>query len=105
MTAVREGELLWPLRRLRCQPVAERLRAPMRRDHSPHHVPHRIYMLDSSPYTLTGKKIEVPVRRILMGVLPAKAAKRAAMANIDALNFHVEYARTHARTQRDYAPS
>ena len=51
------------------------------------------------PYTLTGKKMEVPVRRILMGVPVEKAANRAAMANVQSLDYFVEY----ARTQHDYS--
>ena len=42
--------------------------------------------------------MEVPVRRILMGVPVEKAANRAAMANVEALDFFIEY----ARTQSDY---
>jgi acetoacetyl-CoA synthetase len=76
----------------------ERIRAQMRKDYSPRHVPDRIYSVNAIPYTLTGKKMEVPVRRILMGVPPEKAANRAAMANMDALDFYIDY----ARTQRDY---
>ena len=48
--------------------------------------------------TLTGKKLEVPVRRILSGVPEERAANRAAMADPAALDFFVEY----ARTQKDY---
>ena len=43
--------------------------------------------------------MEVPVRRILMGVPAEKAANRAAMANVQSLDYFVEY----ARTQRDYS--
>jgi hypothetical protein len=57
-----------------------------------------IIQVKAIPYTLTGKKMEVPVRRILMGVPPDKAANRAAIANVEALDYFVEY----ARTQRDY---
>ncbi len=76
----------------------ERIRKQMRKDYSPRHVPDRIYTVNVIPYTLTGKKMEVPVRRILMGVPANKAANRAAMANVDALEFFIEY----ARAQRDY---
>jgi acetoacetyl-CoA synthetase len=41
----------------------------------------------------------VPVRRILMGVPVEKAANRAAMANVDSLDYFVDY----ARTQQDYS--
>ena len=40
--------------------------------------------------------MEVPVRRILMGVAPDKAANRSAMANFEALDYFIEYARTHS---------
>jgi acetoacetyl-CoA synthetase len=76
----------------------ERIRAQMREDYSPRHVPDRIYAVDAIPYTLNGKKMEVPVRRILLGVPPEKAANRAAMANMNALDFYIAY----ARTQQDY---
>jgi acetoacetyl-CoA synthetase len=77
----------------------ERIRAQMRRDYSPRHVPDRIYAVDAIPYTLTGKKMEVPVRRILMGVPPDKVANRAAMASAHALDYFIEY----AHNQKDYA--
>jgi acetoacetyl-CoA synthetase len=66
----------------------------MRSDYSPRHVPDEIYAVDAIPYTLTGKKMEVPVRRILMGVSPEKAANRSAMANFEALDYFIDYART-----------
>jgi len=49
--------------------------------------------------TLTRKKMEVPVRRILMGTPLEQAANRNTMANPDALNFFVDY----AKTQKDYS--
>jgi acetoacetyl-CoA synthetase len=50
------------------------------------------------PYTISGKRMEVPVRRILAGFPLAKAANRDAMSNPAALDFYIEY----ARTQDDY---
>ena len=50
------------------------------------------------PVTLTGKKMEVPVRKILLGARPDDVANRNAMANPQALDAFTEY----ARTQRDY---
>ena len=50
------------------------------------------------PVTLTGKKMEVPVRRILRGVPADQAANRNAMANPASLDFFVGY----AATQQDY---
>lgn len=78
--------------------VEERIRAQIRKEYSPRHVPDRIFRVSAIPYTLTGKKMEVPVRRILMGVPVEKAANRAAMANVESLEYFVTY----ARTQSDY---
>jgi acetoacetyl-CoA synthetase len=76
------------------EPLRERIRAQLRHDYSPRHVPDRIYQVAAIPATLTGKKLEVPVRRILMGVPPEQAANRSALANPDALDFFIEYAQT-----------
>ncbi|MGB6496792.1 MAG: hypothetical protein WBF09_07345, partial [Candidatus Acidiferrum sp.] len=51
------------------------------------------------PMTLTRKKMEVPVRKILMGVPPERAANRNAMTNPESLAFFVDY----ANTQKDYS--
>jgi len=75
------------------------IRDRLRTEYSPRHVPDRIIQVGAIPATLTGKKLEVPVRRILSGVPVEKAANRDAMANPAALDFFVEY----ARTQQDYA--
>ncbi|MGA2343875.1 MAG: acetoacetate--CoA ligase [Steroidobacteraceae bacterium] len=74
------------------------IRNRLRREYTPRHVPDRIYQVPAIPRTLTGKKMEVPVRRILMGVPPDRAANRAAMADPHALDFFVEYARAGARS-------
>ncbi len=71
--------------------LIDRIRSQMRTDYSPRHVPDKIYEVPSIPYTLTGKKMEVPVRRILMGVAPEKAANRSAMANVKALDYFTDY--------------
>lgn len=76
-----------------------RIHRALREQCSPRHVPDRIYAVDAVPYTLTGKKLEVPVRRILMGADPAKAASRDAMTNPAALDYFIAY----AREQRDYS--
>src|SRR5262249_6626571 len=69
--------------------IGERLKT----DYSPRHVPDLIEQIDAIPTTLTGKKLEVPVRRILMGVPPEKAANRAALANPTALDYFIDYAK------------
>lgn len=66
--------------------LRDTIRQQLRRDGSPRHVPDRIEQVESIPYTLTRKKMEIPVRRILMGVPPERAASRDAMANPMALD-------------------
>jgi acetoacetyl-CoA synthetase len=78
--------------------LREKVRACMRKTYSARHVPDKIFQVEAIPYTLTGKKMEVPVRRILMGVPVEKAANRAAMANVESLEYFIRY----AREQRDY---
>jgi acetoacetyl-CoA synthetase len=78
--------------------LQEKVRARMRKAYSARHVPDKIYQVSAIPYTLTGKKMEVPVRRILVGVPVEKAANRAAMSNVESLDYFLEY----AREQRDY---
>ncbi|SRR5579875_375810 len=79
--------------------LEDTMRRKLRQEYSPRHVPDKIYQVPDIPYTLTGKRMEVPVRRILAGVPPAKAANRDAMANPRALDWFIEY----ERTQRDYS--
>jgi acetoacetyl-CoA synthetase len=78
--------------------IEARIRSLLRGEYTARHVPDKIYAVPAIPYTLTGKKMEVPVRRILMGVAPAKAANPSAMADASALNFFVDY----VKRQQDY---
>jgi len=75
------------------------IRDKLRSDCTPRHVPDRIFQVPMIPYTISGKRMEVPVRRILAGMPATKAANRDAMANPAALDFFIDY----ARTQQDYA--
>ena len=79
--------------------LREQIRATLRREYSPRHVPDKIYQVDSIPFTLTGKKMEVPVRKILLGVAPERAANRDAVANPHALDYFAAY----AKNQTDYS--
>jgi acetoacetyl-CoA synthetase len=82
------------------EPLERRIATQLRRDYSPRHVPDKIYQVLDIPYTLTGKKLEVPIRRILMGADPEKAANRSALRNPAALDYFIDY----AKNQRDFAP-
>ncbi len=71
-----------------------RIRARIRADISPRHAPDEIYAVAEVPRTLSGKKMEVPVRKILLGQPPARAASVDSMANPGSIAYFVELART-----------
>jgi acetoacetyl-CoA synthetase len=59
---------------------------------SPRHVPDAIYAIAEVPRTLSGKVLEVPVKRILTGTAPEQAASRDSLANPASLDYFVELA-------------
>ena len=69
-----------------------RIKSRIREDCSPRHVPNEVHQIAEVPRTLSGKALEVPVKRILMGQPPEKAASRESLANPDALDYFVELA-------------
>lgn len=69
--------------------VMDELRADLRAQLSPRHVPDRFIAVDDVPRTLNGKKCEVPVKKILTGTSPAKAVSRDALQKPGALDAFV----------------
>jgi acetoacetyl-CoA synthetase len=61
---------------------------------SPRHVPNEIFQIKEVPRTLSGKVLEVPVKRILMGEAPEKAASRDSLSNPNSLDYFVELSGT-----------
>jgi acetoacetyl-CoA synthetase len=59
---------------------------------SPRHVPDEVFRIAEVPRTLSGKALEVPVKRILMGTPAERAASRESLANPEALDWFVEFA-------------
>jgi len=62
-----------------------RIRSGLRSGLSPRHVPDEIHQVPGIPRTLSGKKLEVPVRKILLGTPVAEAADPDALANPEVL--------------------
>lgn len=71
------------------------LRRRLREALSPRHVPDQIFVVPSIPKTLNGKKMEVPVKKLLMGAAAEQAFNIGAMENPDA----VAYLATHVKPQ------
>jgi acetoacetyl-CoA synthetase len=68
------------------------IRARVREDCSPRHVPSEVFQVEEVPRTLSGKVLEVPVKKILTGTPPDKAASRDSLANPKSLDYFVELA-------------
>jgi acetoacetyl-CoA synthetase len=77
-----------------------RIKRTLRDELSPRHVPDTIVSVPAIPRTLTAKKLEAPVKRILLGARPDEVASRDAMAEPNALDAFVEFAR-----ERTHSPA
>jgi acetoacetyl-CoA synthetase len=71
--------------------LIKRIAARIREDCSPRHVPNEVVQVQEIPRTLSGKVLELPVKRILMGTDPEKAASRDSLQNPEALDFFVRW--------------
>ncbi|HEY6410582.1 MAG TPA: acetoacetate--CoA ligase, partial [Ktedonobacteraceae bacterium] len=69
-----------------------KIKERLRRGISPHHVPDEIFAIPAVPRTLSGKKLEVPVKKLFMGVPAEKAISTDAMGNPQSIAYFVEFA-------------
>ena len=82
---LRDGLLLEP-------ELEVRIKQRIREDCSPRHVPNQVLQIDEVPRTLSGKVLEVPVKRILMGAVPSETASVESLANPHSLDYFVKLA-------------
>ena len=73
--------------------LAAQIKKRIREDCSPRHVPNEVRQIEEVPRTLSGKVLEVPVKRILMGTPPEQAASVESLANPRSLDYFVEMAK------------
>jgi acetoacetyl-CoA synthetase len=73
--------------------LAAQIKRRIREDCSPRHVPNDVIQIEEVPRTLSGKVLEVPVKRILMGVPANEAASVESLANPRSLDYFVGLAR------------
>jgi acetoacetyl-CoA synthetase len=74
--------------------LKKKISTALRNDYSPRHVPDDIIEVTDIPYTISGKKTETPVKKILMGKDPAKVINTGALRNPESMNFFVNFYRT-----------
>lgn len=70
------------------------IKSALRKAYSPRHVPDAIIEVPDIPYTISGKKMETPVKKILMRLPLDKAINKDAMKNPDSVDFFVNYSKT-----------
>lgn len=67
------------------------IKQQIRKECSPRHVPDKVIAIADIPYTISGKKMEAPVKKILMGIPIVLAANRGAMRNPDSLELFADF--------------
>jgi acetoacetyl-CoA synthetase len=74
--------------------MSQTIKQKLKEECSPRHVPDVIIPVDEIPYTLSGKKMEVPVKKALMGLDVSKHMNRDASRNPQAMDIFVKLAGT-----------
>jgi acetoacetyl-CoA synthetase len=81
--------------------LISRIRSRIREDCSPRHVPDEVLAVPGIPRTLSGKILEVPVKRLLTGAAMDEVASRDSLANPEALDWFAELARSNFPPQAE----
>jgi acetoacetyl-CoA synthetase len=76
--------------------LIERIKARVRTDLSARHVPSAVFTIPEVPRTLNGKKLEVPIKRLLLGHALEKVVNQDSMQNPQSLAWFVEFAKSRA---------
>jgi acetoacetyl-CoA synthetase len=79
--------------------LRETIGRSLRRELSPRHVPDAITAVPAIPRTLTGKKLEAPVKRVLAGARPEQVASLDALLDPTAFDAFVAFSRTESATR------
>jgi acetoacetyl-CoA synthetase len=72
--------------------LKEHIKQRIRRDLSGRHVPNDVFAIPEVPRTLNGKKLEVPIKRLLLGEPLEKVVNRDSMQNPGSLAWFAEFA-------------
>ena len=73
--------------------LISRLKTEIRRQYSPRHVPDAVVAVPQIPYTLSGKKMELPVKKILLGQPPEQVVNPGSVRNPEAIEWFIDWAR------------
>lgn len=73
--------------------IKQQIKQTIRKNCSPRHVPTHIYEVFDLPKTLNGKKLEIPIKRILGGEAVDKVVNKDSLANPEALEYFISFAK------------
>jgi len=74
--------------------VKQNIKQQIRKHCSPRHAPTHVYAVNDLPVTLNGKKLEIPIKRILMGENVDDVVNKDSLANPEALKYFIDFAKT-----------
>ena len=69
----------------------DELKATIRQKCSPRHVPDLIYQTPDIPYTISGKKVEVPIKKILSGLDHKDSVSKDSLKNPESIDWFLEF--------------
>ena len=70
----------------------KKIKSTIRESYTPRHVPDEVIQIPEVPYTISGKKMETPIKKIIQGQPAEKVISKDAMKNPDALSFFIDLA-------------
>ena len=74
--------------------IKTKINTQLKTEYSPRHVPDEIIVVSDIPYTISGKKMEAPIKKILLGMPLEKSINFDAMRNPESVTFFIEFAKT-----------
>jgi acetoacetyl-CoA synthetase len=69
--------------------IKKKVNSTIRTDYSPRHVPDEIIAVPDIPYTISGKKTETPVKKVLMGKDPKEVVNTGSLKNPASMDFFI----------------
>jgi acetoacetyl-CoA synthetase len=69
--------------------IRSRINASLKNTYSPRHVPDEILEVEDIPYTISGKKTETPVKKVLMGKDPKKVVNEGSLRNPSSMEYFI----------------
>ncbi len=72
--------------------IGNKIKSTLKKEYTPRHVPDEIIEVNDLPYTISGKKMEAPVKKILLGFDLKKAINIDSMKNPESIDFFVKFA-------------